>query len=613
MTNAALPRILIIDDLFGRTHPDRPNADRASLCAQYLLEDITGDQPHESRLRVKQPVARAYFCRGQKPRCSVVGDIVENDVTVAMEAVGRGWFNGGWFDRGGVQPWALVLLDLSFYTGRVTPQSDAAAAGMPEGRPGDDSPSQYFGLRLLSELSERFPDLPIVILSSQSRDDVSREFAARGALAFLPRADENSPQLLREYIERHGLVGDDHGEIVGMSKSLLLALRAARQAGMLRRNVLIRGERGTGKELMARYIHRHSLSGQSRPYVVVDSGALSPQLYGSELFGHRRGAFTGADREREGRILQADGGDLFLDEIGNMPADVQVGLLRVLEQREVVPLGAQHGQKVDVRFLSATNENIESAAQGGAFRADLLDRLREGGAIHVPPLRARTADLPLVVERLVRQAEGAYPGTLTRSIEPETLEFLARYLWPGNIRELRSAIFGAVSRYPEVEHLFPIHFEIESSAQPAALPQPAASVTSRLPLTDLLAALEQAASTTIDGQSIVGALPIIQRSAARLQAGLLRSALIATRRPTPDHPDGQLLIHPAVKLLTGNRTISASRAADMVKRIFSYCPEIRDALLEDPILRKAHDIAHRLRPARSKGSGNASVVQDQGT
>jgi DNA-binding NtrC family response regulator len=600
MFTQTLPRLLVIDDLFGRTHPAHVNADRASLCGQYLLEDVTGDQSSKlPRMRVKKPIAQVTFSRGQIPRCSVIGDTVENDLEGTLEFVRQGWEV-----QAGTPPWSMVLLDLCFYTGLVTRESDAAASGMPEGRSGDDDPSSYFGLQLLSSLTVNFPELPIVILSSQPREEVSREFAARGALAFLPRAEETGPTLLREYLDRYGLIGDDKGEIIGYSKPLLLALRAARQAGAGRRNVLIRGERGTGKELIARYIHRHAPSGEPGPYLVVDSGTLNPQLYASELFGHRRGAFTGADRDREGKIIQANGGDLFLDEIGNMPPDVQIGLLRVLEQREVAPLGAQHGQTVDVRFLSATNEEIEGKAEAGAFRADLLDRLREGGTISIPPLRSRLEDLPLLIESLVRQSERSKPGILKRAIEQETFEYLAHYSWPGNVRELRNAIYGAVTRFADVEHLFPIHFRLEPEATAGGEIQPQNTTDVRSSksepafIRELLMLSERMESDVPDAHALVGSLPDVQRSIARILASLLRSALIATKRPTPDNPQGEILIHPAVKLLLGDRKISASYAADVVKRVINFFPETRDMLLGDPLLREAFQVATRLRPGR---------------
>jgi len=326
------------------------------------------------------------------------------------------------------------LLDLCFYTGRVTKESNQVSLGMPEGRPGDDDPAQYFGLRLLKAIHQRFPDLPVVVFSSKPREDVSREFSQYGAL-FLPREEERGPDILREYIWQHGIIPDASGGLVGHSKELLRTLRDARRAAADQRNIFIRGERGTGKELLARYIHTQGSKDKDRPLITVDSGALSPQLYASELFGHKRGAFTGAERDRIGRIVQANGGDLFLDEIGNMPYDVQNGLLRVLEHHEVTPLGAAEGQAVDVRFLSATNEKLEGKSSTG-FRQDLLDRLRDGGELFLPPLRDRMEDLDLLVEHLVREAERVKPGTMIRQIEPESLHYLRSYHWPGNIREL---------------------------------------------------------------------------------------------------------------------------------------------------------------------------------
>lgn len=597
-----LPRLLIIDDLFGRSLPDRRNEERANLCGQFLIEDVTGDEIGKgSAQRIKRPVAQAVFYRGQSPSCATVGDVVENDVEGALRVIGAGWSE--WMpDR---PRWAMVLLDLCFYTGPVSAESHRRTAGMPEGRPGDNDPAKYFGIRLLQAIQERYHDLPVVILSSQPRGQVSLEFSQYGALAFLPRSEEQGSDLLREYVQRYGLIPDDAGEILGHSRALLQTLRAARRAAADRRNVLIRGERGTGKELLARFIHRHSPADSRRQLVVVDSGTLSPQLYASQLFGHVRGAFTGADRDQIGRIVQAAGGDLFLDEIGNIPADVQAGLLRVLEYREVTPVGARDGQRVDVRFLSATNEDIEGKAATGGFRQDLLDRLREGGTVFLRPLRERREDLDVLVERLVRLAEKAHPGALARRIERETFEVLRSHDWPGNVRELRTCIFNAVSDYPDVEHFVPLHVKFGVGAAPST----EASSIPRVPLSrpdgngaSLAELLRDVAGFGLGGirpAELVGQLPVLQQAHARLTARLLRAALEATRKATPDHPEGEILIHPAVKLLTGNKTVSASKAADVIKRLLGLCPEILDELLADPVLKEAYERAVRLRPRQS--------------
>ncbi|MEQ1947229.1 MAG: sigma 54-interacting transcriptional regulator [Bryobacteraceae bacterium] len=597
-----LPRVLIVDDLYGRSHPSHPNRERASLCAQYLLTDVTGDETDfDASLRIKKPVAEVVFWRGQFPLRAASGDIVENDLPGTLEVVRRGWFGG----ENAHSPWAMVLLDLCFYTGLITEKSNRRVEGMPEGRPDDEDPVHYFGLTLLSEISSRFPDLPIVMLSSHSREEVSREFSSRGALAFLPRADEGSEELFRDTLGRYGLSPDPTGEIVGTSKALLLALREARQAAGSRRNVLIRGERGVGKELLARYIHRHSVP--SSPYIVIDSGTLNPQLYASELFGHRRGSFTGADSARTGKISLASGGDLFLDEIGNMPPDVQAGLLRVLEQREVTPLGAQSGSRVDVRFISATNEDLERKLADGAFREDLFDRLREGGTLCLPALGERREDIPALANKIMAEAEGQTAGSLKHIIEPAALQALQRHAWPGNIRELRNCITLAVTRYADVEHLFTQHFGFATSSPAVTSRERGAAATETTPKAegdsarweDALSALAKLHPDELDPGRLSQIFNNVQGTFSHLRVTLLKAALQATRRRTPDSPDGELLLHPAVKLLFGRRDISASKAADLIKKLIGADPAARELFLQDEVLREAYQRALRLRPVKS--------------
>jgi DNA-binding NtrC family response regulator len=607
-----LPRVLIVDDLYGRRHPAHPNRERESLCAQYLLADVTGDEVEfGSSLRIKKPVAEVVFFRGQSPAKATLGDVIENDVQSTLDVVRRGWFGG----PDAHPPWSMILLDLCFYTGLITEKSNGRVEGMPEGRPDDEDPTRYFGLTLLSEIGDRFPDLPIVVLSSQSQEEVSREYSSRGALAFLARSGEGSADVLRDRLNRYGLILDPTGEIVGTSKTLRLALREARQAAGSRRNVLIRGERGVGKELLARYIHRHSVP--SSPYIVVDSGTLSPQLYASELFGHRRGSFTGADSARTGKISLANGGDLFLDEIGNMPPDVQAGLLRVLDQREVTPLGAQSGTRVDVRFISATNEDLESRIADGAFRADLFDRLREGGTLSLPALGARRDDIPALANSIMREAERQTAGSRKHSIEPAAMQALQQHEWPGNIRELQNCITLAVTRYADVEHLFTQHFGLAASplVEPVAVPGVTAEVAQKgqvesVRWEDALSALARLNPAELDPSRLSEVFSQVQNTFLRLRVALLRAALEATRRRTPDSPEGEVLLHPAVKLLFGRRDISASKAADLIKKLIGTDSADREVFLKDEALREAYQRALRLRPAKSpRDSGDK--VEDQ--
>lgn len=604
MGNTFIPRILIVDDLFGRSLPNGRNEDRATLCGHYLLRDVTGDEIGKApEQKIKRPVAEAVFNRGQRPASATIGDVVENDLSGVLSVVREGWCK--WSDA--KPSWSLVLLDLCFYTGTVTLESHRRSPGMPEGQEHDDSPRAYFGLRILEALHEEFPDLPVVILSSKPRAEVSREFSGHGALAFLERDAQESPELLQEYIQRHGLIPDESGEILGCSRSLLRALRAARRASRSRQNILIRGERGTGKELLAKYVHRSSLaSGIARPLVTVDSGALSPELYASALFGHKKGAFTGADQNRKGSILEADGGDLFLDEIGNMPGEVQKALLRVLEYRRVVPLGggAADSADVDVRFLSATNADIEAMASAGAFREDLSDRLREGGSLFLPPLRERPEDIPLLVEQFVRHAETATPGSLKRRIEPESLDIICRHPWPGNIRQLRSCILGAVGNHPDVEHLFPVHLEMPKIPQ-GTLPDRSSAAPhtpgrgADQPLSALVGFLESLRFDSMKPTQFAGKLCQTQEAWARFMVRYLKASLEATKRSTPDNPDGDLYVLPALRLLTGNAELKAWQAYDVIKRVFQISPTVTKECLGDPTLREILAKARKSRKRKS--------------
>jgi len=603
MRGNTLPRLLIVDDLFGRIHQNRRNEERANLCGQYLLEDVTGDEINKGTIqKIKTPIAQVVFYRGQRPLCSTVGDTVENDLEGTLRVIRKGW-EGEQADR---LRWSLVLLDLSFHTGNVTKESNSKVLGMPEGREGDDDSENYFGLNILEALHDQFPDLPVIILSSKPRDEVSREFTRKGALGFLPREDENSPKLLQKYIWRHGLIPDETGEMVGYSKPLLLALRAARRAAFSRQNVLIRGERGAGKELMARFIYNHGKKTKDSPFVVVNSSVLSPSLYASELFGIEKRVATNVEG-REGLIIAANGGDLFFDEIGDMIPEAQSGILRVLEYRQVTPVGAKLSHSVDVRFLAATNIDIEGKAATGSFRSDLLDRLREGGTVILPMLRERKEDLIILVEKFVREAEHANAIAMERQIEPEAVERICAYDWPGNIRQLRSCLFSAVNNHPDVEHLVPNHIQIPTvwgvpdrpSSTVATLEESAPSPPSQIDKIDnLLEILDDFAFEDLEPTHLAGMLPQIERAYARLLARYLKAALSATRRSTPDNPGGKIRIHPAIKLMMGDSGLTATKAADIIKQLLSIYPATADSMLEDATLKEAFEIALRLRPRR---------------
>jgi PAS domain S-box-containing protein len=239
-------------------------------------------------------------------------------------------------------------------------------------------------------------------------------------------------------------------EIVGNSPALLAVLEQVEKVAATDSSVLILGETGTGKELFARAIHSRSAR-KHRPLVKVNCGAIAAGLVESELFGHVKGAFTGALQKRTGRFELADGGTLFLDEVGELPLDTQVKLLRVLQEREFEPVGSSRTVRVDVRVIAATNRDLEEAAGAGRFRADLLYRLNVF-PLRIPPLRERKDDIPLLVGFFVT-ALAKKLGKPLEGVGRTSMDHLLRYPWPGNIRELQNIIERAaiVARGPLIE------------------------------------------------------------------------------------------------------------------------------------------------------------------
>jgi DNA-binding NtrC family response regulator len=266
-----------------------------------------------------------------------------------------------------------------------------------------------------------------------------------------------TPRVLPSTSERFGSLV---GRSLPMREAFGLLERIAADDG----TVLIEGETGTGKELCAESIHAQS-GRAGRPFVVCDFAGLSRALIESELFGHLRGAFTGADQDRVGAFQQAHGGTLFLDEIGELELDLQPRLLRLLERGEVKRVGATQYEKVDVRVIAATNRDLREEIRAGRFREDLYYRLAVL-RVRLPPLRERREDLPLLVERLV----DSLVGPRSVPLSPEAAAVLGEYEWPGNVRELRNVVTSALSLHPEAERLDPSMLALAS--EPPA-PQPA--------------------------------------------------------------------------------------------------------------------------------------------
>jgi len=250
-------------------------------------------------------------------------------------------------------------------------------------------------------------------------------------------------------------------EIICSSRAMLQVLTVVERAARTNTTVLIHGESGTGKELVARSIHRHS-DRQSRPFVPINCAAIPGTLLESELFGHEKGAFTGASQSRQGRFEAAEGGTILLDEIGEMPLDMQVKLLRVLQERVVTPVGGNRVVSVDVRVVAATNRNLETMVEAGTFRQDLYFRLSVL-PLRIPPLRERCEEIPVLVQAFLR----CFADRQVR-VTPEAMRFLIAHRWPGNVRELENAIEAALVLADDL--IRPEHLSPRIAPDPAAPP-----------------------------------------------------------------------------------------------------------------------------------------------
>ncbi|MBK7580916.1 MAG: sigma-54-dependent Fis family transcriptional regulator [Myxococcales bacterium] len=305
------------------------------------------------------------------------------------------------------------------------------------------------GVELLRALKEVSPDTEVVLMTAYGTVETAVQAMREGAYDFVekPLKRMNIVKSIRKAAERHSLVAENRSlrqelklltsrEIVGQSTALRRVLDIATQAAPSSATVLVLGESGTGKELIARYIHEKSARG-SGPFVAVNCAAIPESILEAELFGHERGAFTGAVSKREGRFARARGGTLFLDEIGELSPAVQVKLLRVLQEGEYEPVGG-NPVKADVRIVAATNRDLAAEVEAGRFREDLYYRLNVI-AVTAPPLRNRGEDVPLLVDHFL----GVYckkNGRPRLNVPADVMRKLSDYSWPGNVRELENVI-----------------------------------------------------------------------------------------------------------------------------------------------------------------------------
>lgn len=293
------------------------------------------------------------------------------------------------------------------------------------------------------------PSLPVIIMTAYSSVDDAVEAIKHGAHDYLtkPLDFDRLRLTLERAVDRHqveekrrdsdGTTSEFQSSIIGSSPPMQELLEMISYVAPTEATVLVAGESGTGKELVAESLHNNS-ERKDGPFVKVNCAALVDSLLESELFGHEKGAFTGADRRREGKFVQADGGTLFLDEIGETSQAMQVKLLRVLQEQELQRVGGEQTLKVDVRIIAATNRDLEQEVKEGRFREDLYYRLNVV-MLTVPPLRDRRGDVPQLVEHFVKIFVEKNRKSVA-SIAPDCMDLLSRYTWPGNVRELENAI-----------------------------------------------------------------------------------------------------------------------------------------------------------------------------
>ena len=341
------------------------------------------------------------------------------------------------------------------------------------------------GMEVLHQIRQRDPDQVIVIITAYSSIEGAIDAMREGAYHYIPKPFKNEEVLLtvRKGIDQRRLTSENRhlrqqlekryglDNIIGKGPSMQQVFELIRLAAPSKSNILILGESGTGKELVAKAIHHHSRRA-SGPFVTVNSGSMPADLLESTLFGHVKGAFTGAIAAKKGLFEVADGGSIFFDEIGNIPPETQAKLLRVMQEKEFMRLGGVDVVQVDVRIIAATNADLEQLVAHGDFREDLYYRLNVI-TIHLPPLRQRSEDIPLLAQHFLK-LYARENGKSVAEVSPAAMERLLDYRWPGNVRELENAVERAV--------VLSTSDEIDVDLLPPALRNPSATADPSTPV-----------------------------------------------------------------------------------------------------------------------------------
>ena len=348
------------------------------------------------------------------------------------------------------------------------------------------------GLQLLEKVREREPGLPVIIMTAYSDLDSAVSAFQRGAFEYLPKPFDlnKAVELIRRAVEerqREEVVEDGQSaapEMLGQAPAMQDVFRAIGRLSQSQVTVLITGESGTGKELVARALHKHSPVAGG-PFVAINTAAIPKDLLESELFGHERGAFTGAQTQRRGRFEQAEGGTLFLDEIGDMPFDLQTRLLRVLSDGQFYRVGGHAAVKVRVRVIAATHQDLERRVKEGAFREDLFHRLNVI-RLRLPPLRERREDIPMLTRHFL-QHSARQLGVEPKRISDAALARLQQFAFPGNVRQLENICHWLTVMAPaqviSVQDLPPEVLEAPALEAPASAPAAASGAATLAPTT----------------------------------------------------------------------------------------------------------------------------------
>ncbi|MBN1474037.1 MAG: sigma-54-dependent Fis family transcriptional regulator [Syntrophaceae bacterium] len=311
------------------------------------------------------------------------------------------------------------------------------------------------GIEALEQIKTINPEIPVIIMTAYASVETAVSALKKGAYDYLTKpldfdelkitieraTEHNRLKKENEYLKSRLGEQFDRQNLIGQSKEMAKLLETVAQVAPTEATVLIAGESGTGKEMIANAIHYNSLR-KSAPFIKINCAALTETLLESELFGHEKGAFTGAERRREGKFIQAQGGSLFLDEVSEMSKAMQVKLLRVLQEREVTRVGGSDLIKVDVRVIAASNKDLKEEIQKGNFREDLFYRLNVV-SLNVPPLRQRKEDIPILAQHFLKHFSKRNNKNI-QGYTPRAMQKIMAYSWPGNIRELMNAVERAV-------------------------------------------------------------------------------------------------------------------------------------------------------------------------